>query len=130
MAGRFPNLEDRNDLWKILVFIVGQKIADQIERQAAKKRGHQAKIASEEALYAVIGREPSPEFAVAIADEIDHFMARLDDDQLRQIAVWKMEGRTNEEISSLASCSLRTVANKLTLIRRVLNETSNGPSFY
>jgi DNA-directed RNA polymerase specialized sigma24 family protein len=119
-AGRFPKLSDRHDLWRVLVFIVGQKIADQVERQSAKKRGGGAVVAGDDALCAVVGREPTPEFAAALADELDAFMNRLADDRLRQIAVWKMEGYTNEEIGGLAQCSLRTVVNKLILIRRVL----------
>lgn len=121
--GRFPKLADRNDLWRLLVFIVGQKIADQVERETAMKRGGRFRRAGEDALFDVVGREPSPEFAVAFADELDVFLVRLGDHRLREIAVWKMEGYTNEEISSLANCSLRTVANKLTLIRRVMSET-------
>jgi DNA-directed RNA polymerase specialized sigma24 family protein len=121
--GRFPKLADRNDLWRLLVYIVGKKIADQIEREAAKKRGGQFGRAGEDALLDVVGREPSPEFAVAFADELDVFLIRLGDDRLRQIAIWKMEGYTNEEISSLINCSLRTVANKLMLIRRVMSQT-------
>ena len=120
--GRFPKLADRNDLWRLLVFIVGQKVADQIERETAKKRGGDAERAGEDALFHVVGREPSPEFAVAFADELDVFMDRLGDDRLRKIAVWKMEGYSNEEISSLSNCSLRTVANKLMLIRRVMSQ--------
>jgi DNA-directed RNA polymerase specialized sigma24 family protein len=119
-AGRFPNLADRHDLWRLLVFIVGQKVADQVERQTARKRGGGAVTAGDEFLVAVVGREPSPEFAAALSDEFEAFMRRLADERLRRIAVWKMEGYTNEEIGALAQCSLRTVANKLLLIRRVL----------
>jgi DNA-directed RNA polymerase specialized sigma24 family protein len=36
------------------------------------------------------------------------------------VAVWKMEGYTNEEIAGKLGCATRTVERKLFLIRRVL----------
>ena len=36
---------------------------------------------------------------------------------LRQLAVWKMEGYTNQQIADLLGCSLATVERKLALIR-------------
>src|SRR5262249_16865097 len=37
--GRFPRLEDRDDLWRILVTITARKAADQAQRHRAQKRG-------------------------------------------------------------------------------------------
>jgi DNA-binding CsgD family transcriptional regulator len=42
----------------------------------------------------------------------------LGDERLRQIAIWKMEGYTGEEIAAKLGCSPRTVANKIELIKR------------
>jgi DNA-directed RNA polymerase specialized sigma24 family protein len=42
--------------------------------------------------------------------------------QLRVIAVWKMEGFTNEEIAVMISRSLPTVERKLALIRKTLEK--------
>jgi DNA-directed RNA polymerase specialized sigma24 family protein len=39
MGDRFPRLDHRNDLWKLLVTITIRKALDQIERQNAAKRG-------------------------------------------------------------------------------------------
>ncbi len=41
----------------------------------------------------------------------------LNDPGLRQIAFWKLEGYTNEEIAEKLECTLRTVERKLERIR-------------
>lgn len=38
-AGRFPRLEDRDDLWRLLVTITARKALAQRRRQRTKKRG-------------------------------------------------------------------------------------------
>ncbi len=118
-AGRFPKLDDRYDLWNLLVFITGRKVADHLERRAARKRGGDRTRVGDEALERAVGREPTPEFASMLADELDRLLGRLGDDQLVRIAVWKMEGYTNEEIATITGCSVRTVSNKLLLIRKI-----------
>ena len=41
----------------------------------------------------------------------------LKDPDLRQIALWKLEGYTNREIAAQLDCKLRTVERKLERIR-------------
>jgi hypothetical protein len=124
LAGRFPNLDDRHDLWRLLVFITGQKVADHLERENARKRGGGFTRAGPAALEQVVGREPTPEFAAALAEEFQRLLDRLGDAQLRRIAQWKMEGYKNDEIATLAGCSRRTVTAKLELIRKILKAES------
>jgi DNA-directed RNA polymerase specialized sigma24 family protein len=119
-AGRFPRLSDRDDLWRLLVFITGQKVADELTRRNALKRGGGASPVEGVALEEIVGAEPTPEFAVLVAEQVQRLLDRLGDEQLRQIALWKMESYTNAEISARLGCALRTVANKLELIRKVL----------
>ena len=38
-AGRFPQLEDRDDLWKILLMLVDRRAKDRIRKELAEKRG-------------------------------------------------------------------------------------------
>jgi DNA-directed RNA polymerase specialized sigma24 family protein len=126
--GRFPKLVDRVDLWSLLVVITKRKAWDQVERGRARKRG--GGLLARGALTRgsggddltpgidqIIGDEPTPEFAAMVAEEYRNRLDRLPDPTLRQIAVWKMEGYTGEEIAERLGCSPRTVANKLKWIR-------------
>jgi RNA polymerase sigma factor (sigma-70 family) len=122
--GRFPQLNDRDNLWRLLVVITARKALDQLARENSKKRGggtsrDESRIAlgDEAALEQVIGDEPTPEFAAQVAEEYQRLLDRLPDDGLRQVAVWKMDGLTNEEIAGQFDCSKRTVARKLETIR-------------
>ena len=68
----------------------------------------------------VISREPNPTFVVQIAEEYNALLDRLGDSVLRKIAVWRMEGYTNDEIAERLGCSRRSVARKLVVIRKRL----------
>src|SRR5919206_1363508 len=37
--GRFPQLQDRDDLWRLLVVITARKAVDQVQHEARAKRG-------------------------------------------------------------------------------------------
>jgi DNA-directed RNA polymerase specialized sigma24 family protein len=65
----------------------------------------------------VLGREPTPEAAAEMADECRHLLGLLDEPDLRQIALWKVEGYTNEEIATRLDCVARTVERKVSRIR-------------
>jgi DNA-directed RNA polymerase specialized sigma24 family protein len=135
MAGRFPQLNDSTDLWKVLVVITARKAADQVAREHRRKRCPQAggsdqPVRGESAflvpgesaeetrgLDGVAGPEPSPEFAVLVAEEHQRLLDGLGDETLRSVAVWKLEGWTNEEIAGKLGCSLSRVERKLRLIR-------------
>jgi DNA-directed RNA polymerase specialized sigma24 family protein len=124
--GRFPRLEDRDDLWRLLVTITDRKALDQARDQRRQKRGG-GRVQSESALVAgdderagfagVAGREPTPEFAALMAEECGRLLDRLGDEGLRAVAVCKMEGHSNEEVADRLGCALRTVERKLALIR-------------
>ena len=120
--GRFPRLEDRDDLWQILVVIAGRKVIDLAAREGRDKRDWHRVGADPEAngaiLRGVTGREPDPAFEAELAETCRGLLERLPDDELRQIALFKMEGCTNEEIGVRLAVSLATVERRLALIRK------------
>jgi DNA-directed RNA polymerase specialized sigma24 family protein len=135
VRGRFPQLADRDDLWRVLVTITARKAVDQAQHERRRKRGGgrvlgESDLAASEpggsggALGQAPGREPTPEFAAMVAEECRRRLDALDDETLRQIALWRMEGQTNEEIAERLGCSLRTVTNKLKLIRMKWEQSS------
>jgi DNA-directed RNA polymerase specialized sigma24 family protein len=123
-ANRFPDLTDRTSLWPLLVTITARKSIDEMRRQLAGKRSASATIQLED-LQAIVGQEPSPEFAAAVADELERLVLAYDDTTLRSIAQRKLEGYTNQEIASELSLSVRTVIRKLNRIRQEWEEEAS-----
>ncbi|WP_165222408.1 ECF-type sigma factor [Aquisphaera insulae] len=132
--GRFPQLADREDLWKILMTITVRKSYAQVQRQRRLKRGG-GKVVEEAALRGpggdgaegglpaggldlLAGEGPSPELAAMVAEECARLLDVLEDDGLREVAIRRMEGYTSDEIASQLGCARRTVARRLDLIRK------------
>ncbi len=130
--GRFPKLADRDDLWRLLVVITVTKAIAQAQRQGRKKRGS-GRVIDEATLFgkdfdgsdgSLAGLEriasagPTPEFAAMMAEECQRLLDALSDDDLRQVAISRMEGYNNDEIADQLGCARRTVARRLDLIRQ------------
>jgi DNA-directed RNA polymerase specialized sigma24 family protein len=126
--GRFPRLDDRDDLWQVLMMLTARKAINLIERECSQKRGGQmvrapargdTPGASEaDALAALPAPGPTPDFAAEVAEECRRRLEALSDDELRSVVVDKMEGYTNEEIATRRGWSLGKVERKLRLIRK------------
>jgi DNA-directed RNA polymerase specialized sigma24 family protein len=120
-AGRYPQLADRHNLWPLLVAITAHKCVDLVRRETRRKRGGGATPA-DVAFDELIGREPTPEFAAQLADELDRLLTRLDDTgdpTLRPVALAKMDGDSTDAIAARLGCVRRTVERKLQIIARV-----------
>src|SRR5262249_22777027 len=124
--GRFPNLEDRDNLWKVLVVLTARKALRLVQHERRQKRGGGNVLAEADApageaeralLDDVVGREPSPECAAQVAEPCERLLDLLGDDRLRSIARWKMEGDTNAEVAVKLGCLERTVERKVRMIR-------------
>jgi hypothetical protein len=94
--GRFPQLNDRDNLWRLLVIITARKALDQLAHEHSKRQGGgtvqgESRISpggpewDQAALEQIVGAEPAPEFAAQVAERL--------------------------------GCSRRTVARKLDTIR-------------
>jgi DNA-directed RNA polymerase specialized sigma24 family protein len=128
-AGRFPQLTDRHDLWQLLVVITARKAYDLAQHERRHKRGgghvqDEAALAANDRgdvqiLAEAISHEPSPELATQIAEQCRCLLDRLEDQALRSVAVWKMEGFSNQEIAAKLGRSLPTVERKLQRIRGI-----------
>jgi DNA-directed RNA polymerase specialized sigma24 family protein len=134
-GGRFPRLDDRGDLWRVLVTLTSRKAVNQFQRQRSQKR-NSTRVAHESDLGRfnggrafldrLAGPAPSPEFAALLADEWRHRLESLGDHSLRTVALLRLEGFTNGEIAEQLGCGLRTVARKLDLIRRRWRDEVEG----
>jgi DNA-directed RNA polymerase specialized sigma24 family protein len=133
--GQFPRLDDRSDLWRILVTITARKAIDHLKRERSLRRGS-GRVIGEAAIDAadpeagrwleqVVGREPTPSFVAQVVDECRHLLEGLGDEDLRTVALLRMENYTNDQIAERLGCGLRSVERKLARIRaRWLSEAS------
>jgi hypothetical protein len=127
VEGRFPQLADRDGLWRLLVVITLRKVMAQAGRQAARKRGG-GRLVGDSAikggdtveargLDGIAADEPGPEVAAMVIEEYRRLRDRLGSELLRQMLDLRLQGCTREEIANRLCCAERTVRRKLELIR-------------
>jgi DNA-directed RNA polymerase specialized sigma24 family protein len=120
--GRFPQLADRDSLWRLLVVITARKAAHLVRDETRAKRGGGGAVLAgsgedEALLEQVLSREPTPELAAEVAEQCRVLLERLGDKELEQIALWRMEGYTVEEIAAKLGYAPRSIKRKLDKIR-------------
>jgi RNA polymerase sigma factor (sigma-70 family) len=127
--GRFPKLNDRNDLWQVLAMLVDRRAKDQIKRQNTQKAGG-GRVRTESVFLVgetsggdngiaqVRDALPTPELAMEMIELMQSRLTALRDDEQRQIALYKMQGYSNREIAEVLQSSERTVERNLQSIRK------------
>ncbi len=113
--GKFPRLNDRDDLWKLLITITLRKAWKERRREARRGAPADPAILADE----LLAESPAPETAALTADEFRRLFGLLDHPLLATVALMKLEGHTNRQIADVLEVSLATVERKLQLIRRV-----------
>ena len=125
--GRFGELTDRSDLWRLLIAITTRKTLEQKRFNVRQKRGgglvrgdsvfvkhdHAASAGFEQ----MSAPDPDPEFLALVQEQHERLMNSLRDDTLRRVARCRMEGYSNKEIAEELGSTVRTVERKLNLIR-------------
>ena len=132
-AGRFPRLDDRDDLWHVLFVITDRKAAGLARKEGRAKRGGGRVVqistigigedSNADVMGGIPGSEPCPAFAAQVAEECQRLLSILSDGKLCRIAIWKMEGFTNVEIAEKLSLSVPTIERKLARIRTLWQQT-------
>jgi DNA-directed RNA polymerase specialized sigma24 family protein len=130
---RFPQLLDRQDLWQLLLMLTARKAVALRRHGRRLKRGGgnvvgesalagAGSAAEEAALAQVVGDEPSPDFAAQVAEESRRLLDLLADEELRTVALWKLEGYTTAEIATKLGCVPRTIERRLRVIRTLWSQ--------
>ena len=110
-SARPLDLADRDDLWRLLATRTISRAIDLIRRR------HRAEVPGDQDLTRLLTREPTPEEAAEAADECRRLLDSLQEPELRRIALWKVEGYTNDEIAGRLDCVPRTIERKMSRIR-------------
>ena len=127
--GRFPDLQDRDSLWRLMLVITGNKIANRHRFDQQLRRD--IRRTSTESIFTeshtnqsgqfgsgLLSREPTPEFVAEFQETTDRLFAALDEPELKEIAILRVEGYNDNDIAEKLNCSRRTVQRRLTMIRR------------
>lgn len=131
-AGEFPDLKDRHDLWRLLLTITENKARNQIRHEMAQKRGAGG-VRGDSVFFSAAESErrggfdqfasiePTPEDVAVMEETIGELLQRLTVEQ-REIAIKKLQGYSNREISDQVSLSVATVERRLRQTRECWRE--------
>jgi DNA-directed RNA polymerase specialized sigma24 family protein len=145
---QFPDLSGPDNLWGLLITLTGRKVNAHLRFQTRQKRG--GGLVRGESVFLDPGDPGRPgigdvsgdavpaDLAVELEDACNALLDQLADDQLRQIAVMRMDGFLVDEIAERLGLSKRGTERRLQLIRRTWaeaahfsdegNETDSPPS--
>lgn len=122
-------LQSREDLWRLLVHITFCKLANTAKKHQAARRdvrrelpmagGRDGASGSDDLIDRLDRAEPTAEDAMVLQEELEEWLRPLPPD-LRQVALWRLEGYTNQEISAKIERTERSVELKLQIIRERL----------
>jgi RNA polymerase sigma factor (sigma-70 family) len=123
-AGRFPRLNNRHDLWRLLLTITIQQARQVARNETRERRDCRRTVGAtelfdlpEKDLDRLAGAEPDPALAAEVADELRHLFTLLPTESLRTVARDLLAGYTAVEMAQRLGCSLRTVERRWQRIR-------------
>ena len=111
--GRYPELANRDELWRLLAVITVRKSIDLSRRKRVQRKE------GEEVLESILAREPLPDEVAEVSEAAEKLLDALGDSELKRIALLKVEGYTNNEIAKALGCAERTIERKLQQIRMI-----------
>jgi DNA-directed RNA polymerase specialized sigma24 family protein len=121
--GRYPELLNRDALWPLLITMTARKAADHRRWSQAQRRGGAGRAQDLRSdapnVDEITASGPSPEFALEVAEETERLLALLPREELRETALWKLQGYTNGEIAEKHGVIERTVERRVALIRNL-----------
>ncbi|MGI9470570.1 MAG: ECF-type sigma factor [Rubripirellula sp.] len=130
---QFPDLRGRDNLWGLLITLTGRKVHAHLRFQTRQKRGG-GSVRGESVFMdpsgdqkgggigGVTGGNDAADIQTELAEECERLLNQLDDEQLKQIAVMRMDGFLVDEIAQRLELSKRAVERRLQLIRRTWTE--------
>jgi DNA-directed RNA polymerase specialized sigma24 family protein len=129
-VNRFPQLNDRDDLWPLLMVITARKATRKVRDEFRQKRDAR-RVSGESVLTGaehsegeagfdqVEGKEPTPEFVAQMAEEFQRLLGLLGEEKLKKLAEARMHGDTIPELAARFRCSEATILRRLRQIREI-----------
>lgn len=141
---QFPDLSGPDNLWGLLITLTSRKVNAHLRRQTRQKRGG-GQVRGESVFLdpsggpARAGLEQfaqhgnaghgsddhsPPDLRVELAEACEKLLDDLADEQLREIAVMRMDGFLVDEIAEKLGVSKRAIERRLQLIRKTWSEAA------
>jgi hypothetical protein len=127
--GRYPDLQDRDDLWFLMLAITQRRISSILKRDSRQKAQPSSQTSLTELLemyegeLADVALEGDPEHvAIEIGDCWQELMRILPNDEFREIAKLKLEFHSNRQISSMLKLTSKYIDRKVAEIQRLWGE--------
>jgi len=122
--GRYPELSGRDELWHLMLKVLVRKVMHRAEYECAQKRRVPLSLSDyPDDIFGATGESAS----FVVAAECEELFARLNDSNLEQVVLWKLEGFSDDEIARKINRTRRTVQRMLSLIRNVWTQENDGP---
>lgn len=120
-----PN--DRFEFWGLLRQSARHRVSNRLKVEGAAKRGggrgdqdkNPRTFRMEIDPDQLSGQIDDPQLTAAMSEECKLLLESLRDEELEKVVIWKLEGRTNDEIAEALGYSKRTVQRMVANIREV-----------
>ncbi len=118
--GHYPELANRDQLWRILATIAVRKCRDRYESETCQKRGGRpVGPADLSSLDEMASKGGGPEFEAMMADEFCHLLGLLRSPRLKQVVLWRLDGYSQEEIAAKLGLTRWSVGRMLNCVRKI-----------
>lgn len=121
-AGKYEDVADRGELWQLLATIALNKVRKRIVYASAQRRGGGATSLGTGPLEGIESHDWSAEEQAIMREECERLLSVLQRDEVKQVALLRIEGYTNEEIAGMLGCTRRSVQRRLEFIRSVWSQ--------
>ncbi|MEM8912212.1 MAG: ECF-type sigma factor [Planctomycetota bacterium] len=139
---QFPDLSGPDNLWGLLITLTSRKVNAHLRRSTRQKRGG-GNVRGESVFIDASGDGVGkgleqfdsaddvgmrPDLRLELAEACESLLEDLGDEQLRQIAVMRMDGYLVDDIAEQLCVSKRAVERRLALIRKTWSERTDEES--
>jgi DNA-directed RNA polymerase specialized sigma24 family protein len=126
--GRFASLTDRDSLWRLLVVITARKASDHVAYNRRAKRTELRRVRptateiNDRLVDGFVCKRPTPEVEMEMKENVTSAIEELKHEDLKVIALLKLDGFTNQEIADRLQRGLSTIERKLRTMRGIWSQ--------
>ena len=117
LTGQFPELINRNQLWRLLSVITSRTAYGKLTRQYAMKRGGGNAARATDQIESHGCGKATPQSILSANDDLERLLRSLQSEDLKEVAILSLQGHSTREISHLVGSTQRTVQRMLVIIR-------------